>query len=82
MTLARLAVDRTHQKAGLGNALLNEALLLRTLQATDIAAGQFWGMTRIDTVLSWYEGQGFETNPTDSYHLLLLLKDLKALLSS
>jgi predicted N-acetyltransferase YhbS len=36
MLLARLAMDRQHQGAGLGKALLKDALL-RTAQAADIA---------------------------------------------
>ena len=36
MILARLAVDNAHQRRGLGQALLKDALL-RTAQAADIA---------------------------------------------
>jgi GNAT superfamily N-acetyltransferase len=36
MILARLAVDKAHQRKGLGQALLKDALL-RTAQAADIA---------------------------------------------
>ena len=36
MILARLAVDKEHQRKGLGQALLKDALL-RTAQAADIA---------------------------------------------
>lgn len=82
MILARLAVDRTHQGAGLGAALLKDALL-RTLQAADIAGIRTLLVhAKDDTARSWYEGWGFEPSPTDPYHLFLLLKDLKALLSS
>ena len=68
-------------RAGLEAALLKDALL-HTLQAADIA-----GIPTLlvhagdDAARSWYEGWGFEPSPTDPYHLFLLLKDLKALLS-
>ena len=43
MILARLAVDLQHQGAGLGKALLKDALM-HTAQAADIA-GNGWGQT-------------------------------------
>lgn len=81
MILARLAVDRMHHGKGLGRALLKNALL-RTLQAADIAG--------IRTVLvhakdeaarQWYECCEFEASPTDPFHLYLMIKDLKAIVS-
>ena len=79
--LARLAVDKEHQRKGLGHALLKDALL-RTAQAADIA-----GIRRLlvhakdDAVRRWYESWEFEPSPTDPYHLFLMLKDLKGMLS-
>ena len=81
MILARLAVDKEHQRKSLGQALLKDALL-RTAQAADIA-----GIRRLlvhvkdDMARRWYETWEFEPSPTDSYHLFLLLKDLKNLLT-
>jgi len=40
MILARLAVDKEHQRKSLAKALLKDALL-RTAQAADIAEGTF-----------------------------------------
>ena len=81
MILARLAVDRKHQGVGLGAALLKDALL-RTLQAADIAGIRTLLVhAKDDAARAWYEGWGFEPSPTDNFHLFLLLKDLKALLS-
>lgn len=81
MILARLAIDRKHQGAGLGAALLKDALL-RTLQAADIAGIRTLLVhAKDDAARSWYEGWGFEPSPTDLYHLFLLLKDLKALMN-
>lgn len=63
MILARLAVDRTHQGAGLGTALLKDALL-RTLQAADIEEIRTLLVhAKEDTARSWYEGWGFEPSP-------------------
>lgn len=76
MILARLAIDRTHQSAGLGRALLKDALL-RTVQAADIAGIRAVLVhAKDDTARSWYLHWGFEPSPTDPYHLFLLIKDL------
>lgn len=80
MILARLAVDKEHQRKSLGKALLKDALL-RTAQAADIA-----GIRRLlvhakdDVARQWYESWEFEPSQTDPYHLFLMLKDLKNLL--
>lgn len=76
MILARLAIDRTHQSAGLGRALLKDALL-RTLQAADIAGIRaILVHAKDDAARNWYLNWGFEPSPTDPYHLFLLIKDL------
>ena len=59
--LARLAVDREHQGAGLGRSLLQDVLL------------------RCDAAKAWYMRFGFEESSTDPLHLLMLLKDVRAL---
>lgn len=82
MILARLAVDRAHQRKGLGQALLKDALL-RTAQAADIAGIRCLLVhAKDDAVRQWYESWEFEPSPTDPYHLFLMLKDLKALIGS
>jgi len=76
MILARLAIDRQHQSAGLGRALLKDALL-RTVQAADIAGIRAVLVHAKDnTARDWYLNWGFEPSPTDPYHLFLLIKDL------
>ena len=81
MLLARLAVDVAHQGKGLGRALLKDALL-RTAQAADIAGIRCLLVhAKDDAAQQWYESWDFERSPTDPYHLFLLLKDLRALLS-
>ena len=80
MILARLAVDQSHQRKGLGQALLKDALL-RTAQAADIAGIRALLVHAKDEVArQWYVSWEFEPSPTDSFHLFLMLKDLKALL--
>lgn len=76
MILARLAIDRKHQSAGLGRALLKDALL-RTVQAADIAGIRAVLVhAKDDAARNWYLNWGFEPSPTDPYHLFLLIKEL------
>jgi GNAT superfamily N-acetyltransferase len=81
MVLARLAVDLQHQGAGLGKALLKDALL-RTAQAADIA-----GMRALlvhakdEAARQWYLRWEFEPSPSDPFHLFLLMKDIKAMVT-
>ena len=77
MVLVRLAVDRSCQKLGVGKGLLKDALL-RTLQAADIA-----GLRAVlvhakdEDARRFYSRFGFESSPTDRFHMMLLLKDLR-----
>jgi GNAT superfamily N-acetyltransferase len=81
MILARLAVDKAHQRKGLGRALLKDALL-RTAQAADIAGIRCLLVhAKDEAARDWYESWEFEPSPSDPYHLFLMLKDLKSLLS-
>jgi len=81
MVLARLAVDKEHRRQGLGQALLKDALL-RTAQAADIAGIRCLLVhAKDDTAQRWYASWEFEPSPTDPYHLFLMLKDLKSLLT-
>ena len=81
MILARLAVDRDHQKQGLGKALLKDALL-RTAQAADIVGIRCLLVhAKDEAARQWYESWEFEPSPADPYQLFLMLKDLKALLA-
>lgn len=82
MILARLAVDVAHQRKGLGQALLKDALL-RTAQAADIAGVRALLVhAKDEAARQWYESWEFEPSPTDFFHLFLMLKDLKALLGT
>jgi GNAT superfamily N-acetyltransferase len=80
MLLARLAIDKSVHGAGLGKALLKDALL-RTAQAADIAGIRAMLVhPKDEEAKAWYEKFDFEPSPTDPLHLFLLMKDLKALI--
>lgn len=80
MLLARLAVALEHQRKGLGQALLKDALL-RTAQAAGIAGIRCLLVhAKDEAARKWYESWEFEPSPTDPYHLFLLLKDIKGML--
>jgi GNAT superfamily N-acetyltransferase len=82
MLLARLAVDARFQRAGLGRALLKDALL-RTAAAADIAGIRAVLVhAKDDAAAAWYARFGFEPSPTDRLHLFLLMKDLRASLGA
>ena len=81
MLLARLAVDVQHQRVGLGKALLKNALL-RTAQAADIAGIRALLVhAKDESARQWYLNWEFEPSPSDPFHLFLLTKDLKAMIS-
>ena len=81
MLLARLAVDRTWQGRGLGKALIKDALL-RTAAAADVVGIRALLVhAKDEEARVWYEALDFEPSPTDPYHLFLLMKDLRALLT-
>ncbi len=81
MILARLAVDLRQQGAGLGKALLKDALL-RTVQAADIAGIRALLVhAKDESARQWYLNWEFEPSPSDPFHLFLLMKDLKAILA-
>ncbi|NBQ10171.1 MAG: N-acetyltransferase, partial [Betaproteobacteria bacterium] len=65
MVLARLAVDKEHQRKSLGKVLLKDALL-RTAQAADIAGiRSLLVHAKDDVARRWYESWEFEPSPTD-----------------
>lgn len=81
MLLARLAVDNQHQSMGLGRALLKDALI-RTVRAADIAGIRALLVhAKDDDARNWYLQWEFEPSHTDPFHLFLLMKDIKAMLS-
>lgn len=82
MVLARLAVDLHHQGAGLGKALLKDALI-RTAQAADIAGIRALLVhAKDESARQWYLNWEFEPSATDPLHLFLLLKDIRAMVGT
>lgn len=81
MILARLAVDLEHRGAGLGKALLKDALL-RTVQAADIAGIRALLVhAKDESARQWYLNWEFDPSPSDPFHLFLLMKDIKAMVA-
>jgi GNAT superfamily N-acetyltransferase len=78
--LARLAVDRECQRAGLGRSLLQD-VMLRCLDAAEaIGARVLLVHAKHEAAKAWYSQFGFEESPTDPLHLLMLLKDVRSFL--
>lgn len=76
--LARLAVDKGSKGQGFGKALLKDALK-RALSAADaIGVRAVLVHALDDEAKKFYEHFQFEASPVDSYHLMLLMKDLRA----
>lgn len=79
--LARLAVHVEHQGGGLGRSLLQDAML-RAESAADSIGARALAVHAIDHAARlWYGRFGFEPSPTDSHHLILLMKDLRRFLA-
>jgi GNAT superfamily N-acetyltransferase len=81
MVLARLAVDLSSQRQGLGKGLLKDALR-RTLHAMEIAGLRAVAVRAKDeSARAFYSKFGFEESPTDPLHLMLLSKDLRKIVT-
>ena len=80
MLLARLAVEKSWQKRGIGAGLLKDALL-RTAQAADIAGIRAIAVhAKNEAAQAFYSRYDFQPSPTDPYHLFLLIKDIARLI--
>ena len=81
MLLARLAVDHQWQKRGVGAGLLRDAML-RTLQAADIVGIRALLVHAKDHHATlFYQHFDFIPSPSDPLHLLILLKDVRKIIS-
>lgn len=81
MLLARLAVDHRWQKQGIGAGLLKDAML-RTLQAADIAGIRALVVhAKDDRAKGFYARYDFLPSPSDPFHLFMLLKDVRSIVS-
>jgi GNAT superfamily N-acetyltransferase len=77
--LARLAADVSIHGKGAGSALLKDALL-RTAQAAEtIGARAILVHAKDDEARAFYEHFTFEASPSDPSHLLLIMKDILAI---
>lgn len=79
--IGRLAVALDHQENQLGRSLLQDALLRSALAADSIGARAVIVHAISDDAAHFYERFGFDVSPTDTRHLILLMKDLRKLLS-
>ena len=76
--LARLAVDEAEKGAGLGRALLKDALL-RSASAADIIAVRAVLVHALnEDARRFYLRFDFEPSPVHPLHLMLLMKDIRA----
>lgn len=79
LVLARLAVDRRHQRKGLGTSLLQNALLRCVGVAESVGVRALVAHAN-EHVSEFYDQFGFEASATDPLHRILLMKDLRLLL--
>lgn len=78
LVLARLAVHIEWQGRGIGAGLLLNALG-RTLQVADMVGVRALVVhARDDSAARFYRHFGFAPSPTDSRHLFMLIKDIRA----
>jgi len=75
--LARLAVDRSEQRAGLGKALLKDAIKRHLQAQTIIGSRALVAHAKDERAAAFYLRYGFQPSPTDSLHLYLITKDMK-----
>jgi GNAT superfamily N-acetyltransferase len=81
MLLARLAVDRSVQGHGLGAWLLTDAME-RALAAAEILGIRALVVHALnDNAREFYLRHGLGPSPTDERHLMILLKDIRAVLA-
>ena len=78
--LTRLGVDRSHQGHGLGRSLVLDALLQAASVADRVGVRALLIHAESSEAMAFYRqlNPDFEESPTDSLHLILLMKDLRA----
>jgi GNAT superfamily N-acetyltransferase len=80
MLLVRLASAITWQGKGIGSGLLKDAMR-RTLQAAEIAGIRAFAVhAKDEPARAFYEHFNLIPSPSDPYHLLILLKDVRSAL--
>jgi GNAT superfamily N-acetyltransferase len=76
--LARLAIDKTEQKQGIGPALLKNALQRSFAASKEIGARALLVHAIDEEAKSFYRHYGFEDCAVNDLHLMLLMKDVAA----
>jgi GNAT superfamily N-acetyltransferase len=76
--LARLAVDKREHGKGFGSALLKNALVRVMSAAETIGARALLVHALDEEARGFYERFDFERSPVHEYHLMLLMKDMRA----
>jgi predicted N-acetyltransferase YhbS len=82
IVLARLAVDITQQGKGLGTTLLQDALTRSEHAADTVGVRAVLVQAINDSARSFYLRFGFSPTAVDDLRLILLMKDLRALLKT
>jgi GNAT superfamily N-acetyltransferase len=80
--LARLAVDKTLFKQGIGSSLLKDALVRVSNAADIVGARALLVHAKDEEAKAFYEHFDFEPSPSDPLHLFLLMKDIRAAIPS
>jgi GNAT superfamily N-acetyltransferase len=80
IVLARLAVDLSFQRRGLGALLLRDALIRAEAGAQIIGARALLVNANDETARAFYERFDFESSPIDPWQLFLPVKDIRAAL--
>ena len=76
--LARLAIDRTVQRRGLGAWLLRDAMTRAVAAAEEIGIRALLVHALDDNAAAaFYRRHGFESSRTDSHNLQMLIKDIR-----
>ena len=78
--LSRLAIDRKEQGKGLGAQLLRDAITRVVAAAEIVGVRALLVHAMHEQARTFYAHFDFEPSPTDPLHLLLLIKDARALL--
>jgi GNAT superfamily N-acetyltransferase len=78
VVLARLAVDRSVQRQGLGALLLRDAMLRAVSAAEGLGIRALVVHALHAEARAFYLRFGFEPSPTDDLHLAMLIKDVRA----
>ncbi len=76
LLLGRLAVDRKHQDAGLGSALLKH-FIMKGLEVAELVGVRLLLVHAANPdAASFYARYGFEPSPVDDLTMMLLVKDI------